>query len=69
MERLAHVDLRLEVVVIPVSDIDRAKALLMNRNAMTEEQAYARLRKTAMDKSLKLAEVAQRIVDVADLFA
>ncbi len=47
--------------------IDRAKGLLMNRHAMTEEQAYARLRKTAMDKGLKLADVAQRIVDVADL--
>jgi response regulator NasT len=49
--------------------IDRAKTLLMKRHAMTEEQAYARLRRTAMDKSLKLAEMAQRIVDVADLFA
>ena len=66
--------LRLELAEVrtQLSDrkiIDRAKALLMNRHAMTEEQAYARLRKTAMDKSLKLAEVAQRIVDVADLFA
>ncbi|MGH2872942.1 MAG: VOC family protein, partial [Solirubrobacteraceae bacterium] len=26
VERVAHVDLRLEVVVIPVSDVDRAKA-------------------------------------------
>ena len=30
-------------------------------------EAYGRLRKTAMDRGLKLAEVAQRVVDVADL--
>ena len=39
----------------------------MARHALTEDQAYARLRKTAMDRGMKLAEVAQRIVDVADL--
>jgi two-component system, response regulator / RNA-binding antiterminator len=47
--------------------IDRAKALLMQRQELSEEAAYARLRKAAMDKGLKLAEVAQRILDVADL--
>lgn len=47
--------------------IDRAKGILMARHALTEDQAYARLRKTAMDRGMKLADVAQRIVDVADL--
>ncbi len=47
--------------------IDRAKGVLMNRHAVTEDEAYSRLRKTAMDKGLKLADVAQRILDVADL--
>jgi response regulator NasT len=47
--------------------IDRAKGLLMSRHSMSETEAYARLRKTAMDKGLKLADVAQRILDVADL--
>jgi two-component system, response regulator / RNA-binding antiterminator len=49
--------------------IDRAKGILMARNGMSEEDAYARLRKTAMDKGLKLADVAQRILDVSDLLA
>lgn len=49
--------------------IDRAKSLLMQRQGLSENEAYARLRKTAMDKGLKLAEVAQRILDVADLLA
>ena len=47
--------------------IDRAKGLLMQRQNLTEQQAYEKLRKTAMDKGLKLADVAQRILDVADL--
>lgn len=47
--------------------IDRAKGLLMQRQGLSEDEAYARLRKTAMDKGLKLADVAQRILDVADL--
>jgi two-component system, response regulator / RNA-binding antiterminator len=49
--------------------IDRAKGLLMQRQNLSEEAAYAKLRKTAMDKGLKLAEVAQRMLDVADLLA
>jgi response regulator NasT len=47
--------------------IDRAKALLMQRQSLSEETAYAKLRKTAMDKNLKIVEVAQRMLDVADL--
>lgn len=47
--------------------VERAKGLLMKRQDIDEAQAYARLRKTAMDKGLKLAEVAQRVIDVAEL--
>jgi response regulator NasT len=47
--------------------IERAKGLLMERHKMSEDEAYQKLRRLAMDKNLKLAEVAQRIMDVADL--
>ena len=47
--------------------IDRAKSLLMQRLNLPEAEAYARLRKAAMDKGLKLGEVAQRMLDAADL--
>ncbi len=47
--------------------IDRAKGLLMQRQQLTEEAAYARLRKTAMDKNLKLVDLAQRMLDAVDL--
>ena len=47
--------------------IDRAKGLLMARQGLTEPEAYARLRKAAMDKGVRLSEIAQRLIDAADL--
>lgn len=47
--------------------IDRAKGLLMQRQNLNEQAAYEKLRKAAMDKGLRLGEVAQRILDAADL--
>src|SRR3990167_3135462 len=47
--------------------IDRAKGLLMQRQGLSEQAAYEKLRKTAMDKSLKVVEVSQRMLDVMDL--
>jgi response regulator NasT len=47
--------------------IERAKGLLMERHHCSEDEAYGKLRRLAMDKNLKLAELAQRMLDVADL--
>ena len=47
--------------------IDRAKGLLMQRQGLSEQEAYDKLRKAAMDRGLKLADVAQRMLDMADL--
>ena len=47
--------------------IDRAKGLLMQRQGLSEPAAYDKLRKAAMNKGLRLAEVAQRMLDAADL--
>jgi two-component system, response regulator / RNA-binding antiterminator len=47
--------------------VERAKGLLMKSRQLDEDAAYAALRKMAMDRKLKLAEVAQRVVDAADL--
>jgi len=47
--------------------IERAKGLLMKSRNLDEEAAFTALRKAAMDRKLKLVEVAQRIVDAADL--
>lgn len=47
--------------------IERAKGLLMEMHHLSENEAYQRLRKQAMEKNLKLVELAQRVLDVADL--
>jgi two-component system, response regulator / RNA-binding antiterminator len=48
--------------------IDRAKGILMKAKNISEEQAYALLRKTAMNENRKIAEVAQSVVTAAELF-
>jgi response regulator NasT len=47
--------------------IDRAKGILMQRQAMSEKEAYDRLRKLAMDKGIKMVQIAQRMIDAAEL--
>jgi response regulator NasT len=47
--------------------IDRAKGILMKAKNLTEEHAYALLRKTAMNENKKIAEVAQSVVTAAEL--
>jgi response regulator NasT len=48
--------------------IDRAKGILMKAKNLTEENAYALLRKTAMNENKKIAEVAQAVITAAELF-
>ncbi|MFZ6771366.1 ANTAR domain-containing response regulator [Undibacterium sp. SXout7W] len=47
--------------------IERAKGLLMERHQLSENDAYQKLRKQAMEKNLRLVDLAQRVLDVADL--
>lgn len=47
--------------------VERAKGILMQRRKLSEPEAYQLLRKTAMDRSMRLAEVARRLVEMADL--
>ena len=49
--------------------VDRAKALLMERQGLSEKDAFTKLRKVAMDKGLKIGDVAQRTLDMADLLS
>lgn len=48
--------------------IDRAKGVLMKAKNLTEEQAYALLRKTAMNENKKIVEIAQSVLTAAELF-
>jgi response regulator NasT len=47
--------------------IDRAKGILMQARKISEEEAYALLRRTAMNENRKIAEVAQSVVTAAEL--
>jgi response regulator NasT len=47
--------------------IDKAKGILMRWRGITEEEAYALLRKTAMNESRRVAEVAQGLVTATKL--
>jgi len=44
--------------------LDKAKGILMQQKSITEQDAYALIRKMAMDKGEKLEKVAQNIIDV-----
>ncbi|MGB1219971.1 MAG: ANTAR domain-containing response regulator [Alcanivoracaceae bacterium] len=47
--------------------IDRAKGILMKRKKLDEEQAYQMLRKLAMNKGKRLADVAAELIDMVEL--
>lgn len=47
--------------------IDRAKGIVMRAKGIGEDEAYALMRKAAMDQGRKLAEVAQALVTAAEL--
>jgi response regulator NasT len=47
--------------------VDRAKGMLMKARGIGEDEAYALLRKAAMDQSKKLGEVAAALITAAEL--
>jgi response regulator NasT len=47
--------------------IDRAKGILMKARKLTEEDAYALMRKTAMNENKKIVEIAQSVLTAAEL--
>jgi response regulator NasT len=47
--------------------IDRAKGILMKLRNLSEEEAYALLRRTAMNENRKIAEIAQSILTASEL--
>jgi response regulator NasT len=47
--------------------IDRAKGMIMAQRACTEDEAYKLLRTTAMNQNIRLAALAQNIIDAAQL--
>ena len=57
---------RLEETLAERSMIDRAKAILMDRVGLTEDEAYSRIRQKARERRVKMAIVAQTIIAAED---
>jgi response regulator NasT len=49
--------------------VDRAKGILMATRGLSEADAYALLRKTAMNQNRKISEIAQSLITAAGLLA
>jgi two-component system, response regulator / RNA-binding antiterminator len=63
-DELAHTRSQLEERKL----VDRAKGILMQARKLPEAEAYALLRRTAMNENKKLTEVAQSVITAAELF-
>jgi response regulator NasT len=47
--------------------IERAKGILMQRRGVAEAEAWKLLRRAAMDRQMKIAEVARQVIEMAEL--
>lgn len=47
--------------------VDRAKGILMRARGLGEDEAYSLMRKTAMEKGRKMADIAQAIVTASEM--
>jgi response regulator NasT len=47
--------------------IDRAKGILMKVKTMSEEEAYALMRKTAMNEKKKIIDIAQAVITASEM--
>ncbi|MCV0396589.1 MAG: ANTAR domain-containing protein [Rhizobiaceae bacterium] len=47
--------------------VERAKGILMKSRGLSEQEAYALLRRTAMNQNRKIAEIAQSLITAAGL--
>jgi response regulator NasT len=62
-EELADANLKLEERKL----VERAKGILMKARGMGEDEAFQALRRMAMDRGKRLGEIAQQLIDMADL--
>jgi two-component system, response regulator / RNA-binding antiterminator len=49
--------------------VERAKGILMKTRGLDEESAYALMRKAAMDRNLRIGEVAHQLIEAQGLLS
>lgn len=64
VSELTQAKLKLETRIL----VDKAKGLIMQKHQLSEDEAYSKLRKMAMDKGAKLEQVAKQVIDVLTAF-
>ena len=47
--------------------VERAKGILMKQRGMGEEEAYSAMRRLAMERGVRMGEVARQVIDVSSL--
>jgi response regulator NasT len=69
-EEFQHLKAELAEANLKLSErklVERAKGLLMQSRGLSEDDAYHALRKLAMSKKQRLGDVAQQVIDAAEL--
>lgn len=69
-EEFQHLKAELAEATLKLSErklVERAKGLLMQSRGVSEDEAYHALRKLAMSKKLRLGDIAQQVIDTAEL--
>jgi response regulator NasT len=66
-ERLQSELARVKAALDDRKIVERAKAILMSQRELSEEEAYALLRRTAMNQNRKIAEVASSLLTASTL--
>jgi response regulator NasT len=67
--QLEHEVAKLEETLAERELIDQAKAILIKRLRLSENEAYARMRQHAREKRIKMAQVAQTIITAEEFLA
>ena len=49
--------------------IDRAKGILMKQRGLDEDAAYQSLRKLAMQRGMRMGEIAKQVIQAAELLS
>ncbi len=57
----------IKTILMERKAVERAKGILMKQRGFDEPQAYHALRKMAMDKNLRIGQVAENVIAVAEL--